>query len=737
MSTQGTLPFSDPPSGRVDCAPDENLYDRDSSASSNRRLPSWLGLVTNHRRLFDAGQDGWLRPLPRSDFVLGHECFVSEDVSTGGNVIPVRLAFVVDKLPFPDAQRDLETCVDQDVDGDKPRIVHWRAPLPLYAVEKVEVSATEQKVRLVAMAGQLSNVCLPGPEPDVGKFSVPSPPSDGSADQEARSLELPEALNAIHGAMAMAVWAVPRVDPWIGLLKQALGLDAAGVAKRTGRLDALWLQFPWLAHDLSAPGPDDADDQEWLWRAALRCMQWSTANDMSPGALAERIAQVACRNGENRTVAAWLEQTRRLVSAEEPISCDGWRQGGAGLSIRLALLRPDPLRFKSWSRDLPGLPPGVWWAAAILCGWRRGYRELDKNFRGDTSVQEFLATRALAASWPGGDSAALLPSQRSSLERLHEDGYFTLTWRGRPILRKPWNPRARWYSADLTDLTVGKAARELAERMDWPCLERRLTLPEGRIPFAGSGHLFADGDTLVVKGEKSLQLPNGVEIEVQFNSGTFHHLLATEAGVVPDPPKASGHPQLHEVPGLLYRPDFLTETEETRLLAYIDDAEWSNELQRRVQHYGWRYDYKQRQIDELMRLGELPEWARNLARKLLNEGLVRDLPDQVIVNEYIGRQGISRHIDQPQSFAEHVATVSLRETWGMVFGRRDGKEKVEIPLERRSVAVFTGDARYKWTHEIPQRQYEMLLDQQGKRRRVERTRRVSLTFRTTRLGRNA
>ena len=391
MSTQGTLPFPDPPRGRVDCAPDENLLDQDSSAGSKRRFPSWLGLVTNHRRLFDAGQDGWLRPLPRSDFVLGHECFVSEDVSTGGNVIPVRLAFAVDKLPFPDARRDLETCMDQDVDGDKPRIVHWRAPLPLYAVEKVEVSATEQKVRLVAMAGQLANVCLPGPEPDVSDFSVPSPLSYGSADQTTRSLELPEALNGIHGAMAMAIWAVPRVDPWIELLKQALRLDAAGVAEGTGRLDARWLQFPWLAHDLSAPGPDDADDQEWLWRAALRCMQWSTASDMSPGALAEKIAQVACRNGENRTVAAWLEQTRRLVSAEEPISCDGWRQDGAGLAIRLALLRPDPLRFKSWSRDLPGLPPGVWWAAAILCGWRRGYRELDKNFRGDASLQEFLA----------------------------------------------------------------------------------------------------------------------------------------------------------------------------------------------------------------------------------------------------------------------------------------------------------------------------------------------------------
>ena len=94
-----------------------------------------------------------------------------------------------------------------------------------------------------------------------------------------------------------------------------------------------------------------------------------------------------------------------------------------------------------------------------------------------------------------------------------------------------------------------------------------------------------------------------------------------------------------------------------------------------------------------MRLGELPEWARELGRRLVDEGLMRDLPDQVIVNEYRGKQGISRHIDQPRSFAEHVATISLLETWGMVFRRRGSKEKVEKPLERRSVAVLTGDAR--------------------------------------------
>ena len=734
MSTQEKFAFADPPKACGECAADGKPPSWDTGASIDWGVPCWLGLVTSHRRLFDAGQGGWLRPSPRSCFVLGRESFVSEELPAGRNVIPVRLTFDVTKLPFPGAQKVLERSAAGSNDGDEPRTVHWRAPIPLYAVRKVEVSSPEQKTRLLAMAEQFSNICLPSPEVEVGDFALPSPVAGGSAGPEVQSLELPETLNAIQGAMAMAVWAVPRVEPWIEVLEQAMGRDATRVAEGTRRLDARWLQLPWFAHDRPGPTRDDAGGQKGLWRAALSCMQWPAAEGKSPGALAERIAQAASPDGPNRTAETWLDRTRRIIEAEETVDCDDWRRNGAGLAIRLALLRPEPVTFKSWSRDLPGLPPAVWWAAATLCGWRHGYRALDKRFRGDTTLQEFLATRALAASWPSGGSGALPPSQLSSLERAREDGCFTLTWRGHPVVRKPWHSRAKWYGADLTDDTIGRAALDLAERLGWSCLERRLPLPEGRVRAAGSGHLSVDGDALVVKGEKSLRLPRGVEVEERFDPDEFRRQLATEAGVVPDPPEASGRQPEHEIPGLVYKPDFITEEEETKLLACIDGAEWSSELRRRVQHYGWRYDYKQRQIDESMRLGELPEWARELGRRLVNEGLMRDLPDQVIVNEYCGKQGISRHIDQPRSFAEHVATISLRETWGMVFRRRGSKEKVEKPLERRSVAVLTGDARYKWTHEIPNRANEPRMEQ-GKRKRVIRTRRISLTFRTVRPGR--
>ncbi len=737
MSTQKNLQLPDPRSASLECVRDEDLPSQNQGADIGRMSPSWLGLVTSHRRLFEASQDGWLRPLSRSSFLLGHESFVSEEFPAGRNLVPVRLAFDVDKLPFPDARKGLDHCAAASNSGEESLVVRWRAPIPLYAVKTVEVSSTERKTRLLAMAGQFSNVSLSSADVIVNDFVVQPPATGGPATAEEQWLELPETLNAVQGAMAMAVWAVPRVEPWIEILQQALGSNKAAVAKATRRLDANWLKPPWLVHDLSGTARDNEDDQVRLWRAALRCMRWSTTGDKSPGAIAEKIAREACLDGANRTAETWLDQTRRIVAAEETITCENWRQNGAGLAMWLALLRPEPMRFKSWARDLPGLPPAVWWGAAMLCGWRHGYRILDKKFRGDASLQEFLATRALKASSPSGGPEVLPPSQQSTIARTPADGCFTLSWCGHPVIRKQWRSRAKWYITDLTDDAARDAARNLAGQLGWPCLDQWLTLPDGRVPTLGSGRLFVDGENLVVEGKKSLRLPSAVSVEERFNPDEFRHQLATEAGVVSDPPEASRNQQAGGIPGLIYKPGFITDEDEAKLVALIDEAEWSTELQRRVQHYGWRYDYTQRQIDESMRAGELPAWARRIAQRLADEGWMKDLPDQVIVNEYCGNQGISRHIDQPQIFAEHVATISLLETWGMVFRHSASKRKVEIPLERRSVAVLTGDARYKWTHEIPKRKNELRMDQQGKRRRVARSRRISLTFRRTRPRRNA
>jgi len=86
--------------------------------------------------------------------------------------------------------------------------------------------------------------------------------------------------------------------------------------------------------------------------------------------------------------------------------------------------------------------------------------------------------------------------------------------------------------------------------------------------------------------------------------------------------------------GLTVIHNFVTPSEADALIKDLDNALWLTDLKRRVQHYGWRYDYRAHALDTSHYLGALPDWADRLARRLQAEGHTTTLPDQVIVNEY-------------------------------------------------------------------------------------------------------
>ena len=64
------------------------------------------------------------------------------------------------------------------------------------------------------------------------------------------------------------------------------------------------------------------------------------------------------------------------------------------------------------------------------------------------------------------------------------------------------------------------------------------------------------------------------------------------------------------IQGMTYAPDFLSPSEQEAVLREIDQQPWRNDLKRRVQHYGYRYDYKARRVDPSMYLGPLPALAK-------------------------------------------------------------------------------------------------------------------------------
>ena len=178
------------------------------------------------------------------------------------------------------------------------------------------------------------------------------------------------------------------------------------------------------------------------------------------------------------------------------------------------------------------------------------------------------------------------------------------------------------------------------------------------------------------------------------------------------------------VPGLTYIPDFITVEEEDGLLKNIDKNDWLADLKRRVQHYGWKYDYKKRGIDYSMYLGDLPQWTSYVAERLYQQGYTTDLADQVIINEYKPGQGIANHVDCEACFGDSIVSLSLGSSCILNLINLDTKEKLELVLEPRSAMIIKDESRYKWSHGIPSRLADTINNQY-----IKRKLRISMTFR--------
>lgn len=172
--------------------------------------------------------------------------------------------------------------------------------------------------------------------------------------------------------------------------------------------------------------------------------------------------------------------------------------------------------------------------------------------------------------------------------------------------------------------------------------------------------------------------------------------------------------------GLQYVPEYLNAAAHDRLLAEVDAQPWLMSVDHRVQVYGYNYSHATRAV---IRTDDLPGSATELAVRLCDDGLLPQVPDQLVANDYPPGCGIFAHIDQAV-FGDVVASVSLGSTCVMRFSHGATGRTEELLLEPRSVLVLSNDARWAWQHEIPARSADTWL---GVER--PRSRRVSLTYR--------
>jgi alkylated DNA repair dioxygenase AlkB len=173
------------------------------------------------------------------------------------------------------------------------------------------------------------------------------------------------------------------------------------------------------------------------------------------------------------------------------------------------------------------------------------------------------------------------------------------------------------------------------------------------------------------------------------------------------------------IPGLRYIPGYLDAPAHDALLAAADAGPWRPLGHRRTQLYGYSYDLRK---GGAYRVEDLPAWAQALAGRLQRDGLMTDVADQLIVNEYAASQGIRPHVDAPL-FADAIVSISLGSSCIMEFTTESGAREEHF-LEPMSALVIAGEARSNWKHAIPARTHDPWLGHVW-----PRARRVSLTFR--------
>jgi alkylated DNA repair dioxygenase AlkB len=175
-----------------------------------------------------------------------------------------------------------------------------------------------------------------------------------------------------------------------------------------------------------------------------------------------------------------------------------------------------------------------------------------------------------------------------------------------------------------------------------------------------------------------------------------------------------------DIAGLRYVSEYIDMSTHDELLDMVSGQTWMDVPgQRRMQFYGYTYDYASRSIK---RSGTLPSWAARMADKIRRDGLSPHTPAQLSVIEYAPGQGIFTHIDA-DVFGD-VIIISLVSPCVMDFADSESDATASLLLEPRSALVMAGDARYRWRHGIAARTTD---EWQGQT--VQRGRRVSLTFR--------
>jgi alkylated DNA repair dioxygenase AlkB len=161
------------------------------------------------------------------------------------------------------------------------------------------------------------------------------------------------------------------------------------------------------------------------------------------------------------------------------------------------------------------------------------------------------------------------------------------------------------------------------------------------------------------------------------------------------------------VPGLYYHRQIVPVEAQEELIKFFESIpswEKAGIAKRKVLHFGYVYPYNR--ALKLTPTHPIPEIIQRLLIQPLQSlpGINATektpwVPDQVIINRYLLKEGISAHTDHKKLFKDRIVCVTLGESADMLF------KHVELPnatirTDPGSVYVMTEKARWEYTHEM-------------------------------------
>jgi alkylated DNA repair dioxygenase AlkB len=157
--------------------------------------------------------------------------------------------------------------------------------------------------------------------------------------------------------------------------------------------------------------------------------------------------------------------------------------------------------------------------------------------------------------------------------------------------------------------------------------------------------------------------------------------------------------------GFLYQPDFLSESEEAKLLRTVETLQFGAYdfrgyiAKRRVVAYGAGYDSGTRRMAVADKV--IPDFLSPIRdRAAVIAGMPADEIVQALVTEYSVGTPIGWHRDSPQF--ETIIGISLRTSCRLRLKPYQGEGKIiSVMLEPRSIYVMRGPVRWYFQHSIP------------------------------------